>query len=314
VKATHQEILWNVTGQTLVWDAPEGRASSVSDVRVYRAEADDDSTVEWTATAAVETNPNTTLDGSAGTGQSDLRVIPLTVTTGIVAERRYLITSVAFGHKEWVEVETVESGVDVTVKHPLVNAYASVDTFVSTRITATVNATWVVDKNEISPEASTFPYYRAVWTYVVSGVTYRHQSYLDLVRLAAYHTVSPLDVDSVQPGWIDKLPVDYRKEQGRPLIEQAFSAVRLDLLADEKATRWLRHLDVMNELVARKAVVLSEELNSTNFGVGVNTTLAQAQERYQQRYDQLIREPKVPIMTSPGGSAFAGDRAPIWRR
>jgi hypothetical protein len=314
VRETHQEILFDVTGQSLIWDAPEGRPSSVTRVAVEVTQGDDSTADEFTPTGTVETNPATTLDASAGVGQSDLKNIPLTATTGIVQGRRYLLTSAANGLKEWVEVEKIVSADTVSSRHPLQNAYVSADTFQTTRITAPVDATWVADENKISPESSTFPYYRVVWVYVVGGVTYRHETSLDLVRTTAQHTVTPVDVAEIKATWLDELPVDSRRDQGRALIERAFRNVKRHLLADGKLGRWVRYLDVMNDLVAYQAIVLSEGVKVSNFGVGFNASYEAARQDYQQIYDQLIREPKVPIQSTPGGSAQPGTRLPLFVR
>src|SRR5690606_32448234 len=139
----HQDIAFNVTGQSLVWDAPEGQASSVTSVTVYRAYTGDTGTTEaaTTGTASID-SVDTTLDAAAGDGQADARLIPLTATTGIVAGREYLLTS-ADGLKEWVEVVSIDSGVSVTARHPLANTYAAADTFQGTRLSIGVDGTWV---------------------------------------------------------------------------------------------------------------------------------------------------------------------------
>lgn len=313
MRSTHQEVLFNVANQVLVWDAPEGRASSVTSVTVELANADDINANEFAPTGTVETNPNTTLDAAAGVGQTNLKLIPLTATTGASVGRWYLLTA-AKGHKEIVEVDEVDSGVSVTAKHNLHNAYASGDAFVSTRITAPVDATWMATEANLSPEDSTHPVYRVVWVYVVNSVTYRHESYLDLVRTSAQHTVTPLDVAEVKATWLDDLPLDYRRDQGRALIDRAYRNVRLHLLADLKLARWVRHLDVMNDLVACQSVVVAEAVKVSNFGVGFNAAYESARQFYQQIYDQLIREPKVPIQASPGGGSTSGERLPLFVR
>ena len=52
-----QQILYNVTGQSIYLDATEGRPSSVTSVAVYNDTAGDDDTTEsaTTGSAAVET-------------------------------------------------------------------------------------------------------------------------------------------------------------------------------------------------------------------------------------------------------------------
>jgi hypothetical protein len=87
----------------------------------------------------------------------------------------------------------------------------------------------------------------------------------------------------------------------------------MDMLADSKAIRWLRHLDVVNELVAYRAVQRAAEA-AVLAGADREAALAAARALYRQRYDDLIREPHVPIAAAPSGAGGAGMREPLWRR
>lgn len=308
----HQEILYNLVGQSLIWDAPEGRPSSVTSVVVYRADQDDDGPSEFTATGTVETNPNTTTVGTSGSSQADPTQIVLTLATGVTAGRQYVIASAANGDTETFVVEQL-SGSTITARSPLINDYPAGSTIQSARITAPVDAAWVASKTKLSPETEPAPWYRAVFTYVAGGVTYRAANFLDLVRYTTRHTVTPPDVDELKAGWLDGLPVDYRREQGRPLIAQAARELRLEMLADGKALRWVRHLDVVNELVVLRAIVVAEAARVQNFGVGFNASYQLALETYERRYRQLIREPKVATVVASGGAATTspGQRLPL---
>src|SRR5687767_3446192 len=130
---TVADILYGVAGQTLVFDAPEGRPSSVTSVDVRAWDAADDGDDEFSLTGSVETNPNTTLDAAAGASQTNPRNVPLAATTGIAIGRTYLITHATTALKEWAEVESITSADSVAVRHPLHNDYASSATFQSTR-------------------------------------------------------------------------------------------------------------------------------------------------------------------------------------
>lgn len=312
MRDVHQEILFDVTGQYLVWDAPEGRPSSVTAVRVLDADGNDDDEAEFEPTGTVETSPNTTIASTSGYGQDDPTILNLTSGTGVTRGRTYLLTG-TLGDVEWCPIVAI-TGATAYRRQPLRNSYAATSTFVSTRITAPVDGTWVADEDALSPESTTFPAYRVVWLYVVGGVTYRHQSFCDLVRYSARHTVLPVDVDSVEPGWIDRLPTDHQRDQGQGLIEQAFRAVRMDMLADAKALRWLRHLDVVNELVAYRAIERGAEAAVLAGAQDRAPALDVARAVYRRRYDDLIREPHVPIAVVPDGAAGAGRREPFFRR
>src|SRR5436190_5204308 len=102
------DILYGVTGQSLVFDAPEGRPSSVTSSTVHENIAGDDEQAEsaTTGSASVETNPNTTFDAASGVDQTDPRKCFLAATTGITPGRTYLAVNATL-ERDWVEVMAV---------------------------------------------------------------------------------------------------------------------------------------------------------------------------------------------------------------
>jgi hypothetical protein len=301
VKA-EQDILFGVASQTLWLDAPEGRPSSVTSASVFEATDGDASTAEsaTTGVASVETNPNTTLDATSGAGQTDPKVVNLTATTGCSVGRRYLITG-ASGSKEWVEVASISSGASITARHPLLGAFASADTFQSTRMSITVDTTWCSDSANLS--TGTAPRYRVRWVYVVSSVTYVRDTYFDLVRYAGDHNVDPIDIDRLSPGWMDRLPVDHRTDQGRALIDDAYAAVRLDLAAVDVNDASVADQAIVDELVRRKAVAMTE-LSRFLSGADRQAQLEAARLDYSSTLDAFVRVVRrAPTRSDSGGSS-----------
>lgn len=297
---TVQDIVFDATGQSLYFDVPEGRPSSVTSCSVFRWDVSDDDIAESAiGTPAVETNPATTLDGAAA---SLAQSIPLTATTGIAVDRRYLITSAA-GVKEWVEVESVTSAVSVAIKHPLLNTYASADTFQSTRITAAVDATWIADETNLTTDdVGPNPMYRARWVYVVGGVTYVADSYFNVVRYAARHGVQAQDMDSLVPSWLDTLPTDHRADQGRKLIDDAYREVRIDLHQVDLAASSVAESEIVDELVRLKCVE-SGEWAKFYAGSGDSQRAEVASRRYQTRLDALVRiVSRIPVRDNTGAA------------
>jgi hypothetical protein len=295
-----QDILFDVTGQTVYFDAPEGRPSSVTSVEVFRWDVSDDSTAESAVGAgSVETNPNTTLDGSAA---ALARSIPLTATTDIAVARRYLVTNAA-GLKETVEVDSITAADSVTVKHPLHNDYATGATFQTTRIQATVDATWAADSSNITADdVGPNPMYRVRWVYVVGGVTYVADTYFNLVRYGARHGVQPQDLESLVPGWLDTLPSDHRNDQGRRLIDDAYREARIDLHQVDLAASSIAESEIVDELVRLKAVELGEWARFYS-GSGDSMRADVASKRYQARLDALIRiVSRVPVRDKTGAA------------
>jgi hypothetical protein len=298
-----QDIVFDVTGQKLFFDCPEGRPSSVTSGSVFRWDVSDDDIAEAAiGTPAVETDPATTLDGAAGPSQSNPRNIPLTATTGVTVDRRYLITNAA-GLHEFVEIDSVTSGDSALGKHPLHNDYASGSSFQSTRIQATVDSTWVADLTNLTTEdVGPNPMYRVRWVYVVSGATYVADSYFNLVRYAARHGVQPQDIESLVPGWMDSLPTDHRVDQGRKLIDSAYSEVRIDMHQVDLAASTVAESEITDDLVRHKTVALAEWAKFLAGG-GDQTRVELAARKYQERLDSLVRVvSRVPVRDNSGAA------------
>lgn len=306
----HQEIIFNLAGQSFVYDPPEGRASGTPTVQVFASDTDDTGTAESATTGAASVDSvSTTISVAASAGAVALT---LTSGTGVAKNRRYLLTD-ADGNQETVEVLGV-SGTSVRIRHPLINDYASSSTFVGTRISIAVNSTWMADTTNLSDQLeSGAAGYRLRWAYTVNSVATIGVSYADLVRYQSKNLVSPLDVDRTFPGWLDRLSIDNREDQGVALVEEAFRAVRMDALADAQLLRRIRDTQVLSELVVYRANVLATQNNVIANGLGVES-LEVARDLYQQRYVSLIREPKVSVDQAGGGSNGTAERLPAWRR
>ncbi len=296
------DILYGVTGQSLYFDCPEGRPSSVTSSTVYANTTGDNGTTEsaLTGSAAVETSPDTTFDAASGDGQADPRKCNLTATTGTAIGRVYLATNATL-EREFVEVRAISSADHIIAREPLQNSYAATDTFVSTRITHSVDSTWVADSSNISGDIDPNAKYRWRLVYVVSSVTYVHDLYFDLLRYAGRHDVTPMDVDRKFPGWLDRLPTYYREDQGRALIDEAYKEIKYDLYNELKADQAIRNREVLNELVILRAGMLVDPTD-------VN------ERRYQDRFAQIIRFTKVPMSTSSGAGASAVLPTLIWSK
>lgn len=311
----HQDIEYNVTGQSLVWDCPEGRPSAVTSATVYSISTGDDGTAETATTgiAAVETNPNTTIDAATGFGQSNPRVVYVAATTGFAVGRDYLITS-ADGAKEWFRCVEIDSGVSVTAAYPLQNAFASADTVQSTRISISVLDAFIQDVNNVSDDMDPNPSYRVRWQYTVGGVEYVHDGYFDVVRYTSGHSVSPADMEAFVPNWQHNLPTYHQHDQGRRLIDEAFNQVRWDLHESDKADEMLRSADGIDELVKHRAWV-QLELAQLQAGQGDTTGLDLALRMYRSRLDQLVRVvSRLPESTSTSGAATIVPAGSIWEK
>jgi hypothetical protein len=300
---TVQEIQFGLAGQTIYYDCPEGRPSSVTSATAYYwNQADLDTTLNSQnviGAASIEANPDTTIDAASGAGQSDPRILNVAATTGFAVDRSYLVTA-ADGFREWFDVDEINSGNSVTARHPLHNTYAAADTVQSTRISVTVDSTWVSTVNYLIDNGPN-PGFRVRFVYVVNGASYSVDVPFKLVRYAGKHGVVASDIDSIYPGWIDRLPTDHIEDQGRRLIDEAFRSVKLDMHASGLDEAMVAEAEVLDELTRWKAVELGELAILMQSG-GDSTRYATARGAYQARFDSLIRiTTKVPVRNTTGG-------------
>jgi len=304
-----QDILYGVTSQTLVFDAPEGRPSSVTSMDVFPMTSGDDATAEPAlGAAAVETNPNTTVDATSGYGETDPRKVNLTATTGIAIGRSYLLTNITSGESEWVEVVEIVSADYVLAREPLLNSYPTSSTFVSTRISATVDSTWVADSTNITDDLDPNPGYRCRVQYVVASQTYVHHVEFDLVRYQGRHTVTPVDMVRFHPGWNHELPTYHQPDGGKQLIAEAYKQVKWDLHAAGHADEGLRSIEGVNQLVKHKAWVLLAR------GQG-EQMLELARREYQAQLDRLVQVTnRLPMATDASGAGNDVAAHGIWSK
>lgn len=300
---TVQDVLFDVTGQSVHFDCPEGRPSSVASATVYAYDSSDDGTAESAiGTPAVETNPDTTTDDAAGSDQTNPRLIPVAATTGFEVGRTYRIESAA-GVVEWFDVAEIASGVSVTAKHPLHNAYASSSDVESTRITATIDSTWVADETNLDETAGPNPAYRVRWVYVVDSKTYVADTYFNLVRYKGAHGVRPQGVEAIAHGWMDRLPTDHYQDQGRRLIDEAYRAVKIDLHQVWTDDAMVANTEILDELTRYKALEQTE-LARIMSGGGSRDAYDAVRLAYTARFDALVKvTSKVPTRSTDGGAA-----------
>ena len=87
---------------------------------------------------------------------------------------------------------------------------------------------------------------------------------------------------------LDGLPIDFREDQGRALIDRAWQALKEDLRQDGKADQAMRNSEMVAELVITRAMLLRNE-DAFLAGSIDAPRLAAARELYTRRYDAAIR-------------------------
>lgn len=296
------DILFEVIGQSLYFDCPEGRPSSVSSSTIYANTTGDSGTQEAAASgsAEIEATPNTTFDAASGDGQSNPRICNLTATTGVAMGRRYRATT-ALGLSESIEVVGISSGAYVVAREPLANAYVATDTFVSTRITQALSSEWVSDSSNLSEAYDPNPRYRWRLAYVVSSVQYVHDVYFDLVRYAARHDVTGLDVERRFAGWLRSVGTYERDDQGASVIAEAFQHVKFDLYNLAIPDQSIRNREVVNELVKLAAGAMAFNTEQHWF-------------LYNTRMQQLVANGKTDTAKDASAAASPGDIVSKWSK
>lgn len=294
-----QDIVVGVSGQSLLLDVPEGRPTSVTSVTVFENVIGDDGIAELATTgvAAIETSPDTTFDATSGRGQADARKCSLTATTGIAPGRVYLAINAVL-ERELVEVMSVTAADSVIGRYPLENTFAAGALFQTTRISIAMDSTWMADTSNISALITPHPRYRVRWVYTVASVQYVHDTYFDLVRYAGRHDVTPRDVDHAYGGWIMSVRTDYREDQGRALIEEAYRQVKLDLYGELLPDQGIRNRELVSALVIAKAglMVFPTEDND---------------EKYTTLFKQLVRSNELPVSVGSGAGAAPVSTRPL---
>jgi hypothetical protein len=280
--------------QELAFDCPEGRPSSVDEVRLCVWSDADVADIAGVLTASIEDDPDTTVASDAGAGQADRRLVELDDVTGIAVNRTYLLQA-AGGHRELVEVDELDiTGKTVRSTVPLHNVYADGDTFQSTRIVLAVDDTWAADETNIVDDAGANPMYRVRLVYTVASKQYVTDLYFNLVRYPGRHAVRPQDVELLVPGWMNRLPIAHKEDQGAGLIDDAYREVKMDLHGVNFDDSTLAESEVVDELVRYKTIELSEFARFLE-GTVPEDRFRAAELRYSTRKNSLV----VLVANSP---------------
>lgn len=307
----HKEIVYGATGQTVEFMAPDGRPSSATSATLIPFDADDDSGTAQALASVTIGSVSTTVGTASGDGTSDPTLIVVASATGITVGRTYLLTSTT-GASEWVVV-AAKSGASIYARSPLRNAYAIASTFQDTTISAAFPDAEAGNSNKITSPTRRIGY-RVRWVYVgADGTSKTAQTTVAIVRYQTRNPVLPVHVDNRFPGWLERLPTDYRADQGKSLIDSAFESVRVDILQEGQIDHAQRDPAALAELVIHKTMEIATEV-ALQVGGASAAALVAAREGYAERLNRLIRQPIVDVQVSEGGAAQVGARVPFWKR
>lgn len=306
----HDDIVWNVTGQSLRYRAPQGRPTS-ADFAVFADGTGDDGTAEFSGTATVDA-VDTTVSSASGAQQADPRKVSLASTAGIVVGRKYLLTENSA--TEWGEVLSIHSG-HVRMRDRLLGDYTAAATFQGCDLTAAVDATWVADRNNLSDLADPNPDYRVRWAITIGGAVVPAYSYFELVRAPRALAVDLLDVSARWPGLAEMLDVTDRGDQARTLIESASRIVRVDLAGIDLNDTAIMEDETLDEAIVRAArMVLAEAgIHPRAFSAGEYVAIATGS--YERFVEQNFRvRLRAPIASGADSGAESRQAAPYWEK
>lgn len=294
-------LTFDVLSQQIELLVRNGRPTSAT-FEVFTQYSGDDVDPEFSGACTVDT-PNTTLSGSAGPAQSDPNRLPLTSSAGLVTQtKKYLVSQ--NGLQEWVELVEVGTGY-ARARHPLQNNYTAGATVQSTYVFAAVDATFIQDSDSLSDLIDTTPDYRVKWTISVSGATVVAYSFFDVVRAVMTHSVDPSDLDNAVPGVINTMPIQYRAEGGRPLIDRAWSSVRAEFAAMQLDVNMIREDEVIDELVILRSMLSLAEGGWAPPNMDKNLYLQDRTEKFDRFLEKHFKVAAVhPIADADGAVAL----------
>lgn len=294
------DITFGVSGQTVEYRVPQGRPTSAT-FSVFNDYAADDDTAEFSGTATVESVNQSALSGASGPSQTDPNRINV-VSTNVTTARKYLV---AEGQRqEWVSPVEVGSGY-VRARHPLKNDYTTAATFVGSTITAAIDNTWAGSEENLSEHSDPNPSYRVRWAIVVGSETFIAYSYFDLVRAPVLHQIDIDDINGRAPGLMATMPTEYRVEQGRPLLEAAWRAVKADLAVCRLDVDAFRNDEALDELMIMKSLyVLAIGGWKPQAFPSVSEYLAEVRRDYDRYLEQHVKvNTPYKMATDTTGSA-----------
>lgn len=306
-----QDIIFDVDGQSVSYVVPEGRPSSVDSVEVYWHRDKDDDTKEGAISGSGSVNAvDTSVSSSSGASESNPRRIELSSTSDIEVGEEYLVENTS-GTSEWVEVTGSDSnGVDV--RYPLSHDYAAGSTFRGTKISATIDSTWVSDKDHLPDVGlSPRPDYRVRWKYTVDSKSYAKDTYFRLGRYAGRHGVRVIDV--AQRSTSFALDQQRYEDNGERFIESGYERVRADLYANNLGEAYLRDREVTWELTIR-AAILNHQLDKIYMGGGSADAVTVSQDEYNNHLNRVIQvKLHAPADANADGSAQRPRTQSLWQ-
>jgi hypothetical protein len=306
------DIVFGVTGQTLLHRVHQGRPSSAT-FEVFHECASDEDEPEWSGTATVD-SVDATLAAAAGVGQSDRASLTLDAGgASVESGRRYRLSQ--NGRVEWALIVS-RNGNSLVASAPLQNAYSTGADFESTYLSAAVDAAWVADDANLSEASDPTPDYRVRWEIVVGGATLVQFTFFSLVRGALEHGITMHDVEARFWNLIDDTPIDHRADGGSRLIDAAWEDVQADLSGNSIRANGLRDAQLLDQLLIHRIRLICAANGRRPADMSSEAFLAYAEKEYQRFLERhfLLASTVATAVGTGGSSARTKASPPIWRK
>lgn len=304
-------LLFGALNQTLAFRVPHGRPTSGT-FRVFGDTTGDEGEVEFEGPVSIDA-VSTAVASASGASQSDPRRVNLASVVGVAIGRKYLLAEDA--RQEWGEVVEIGTGY-VRLRHALLGDYTTAATFKSTYAFASVDSAWAADDANLGDVSDPNPDYRVRWDLQVGGAKFLAYSYFDLVRSPTQHRVDIADLNLRWPGLADSIPVEYRVDQGRVLIDEALRLVRMDMVRVGLDVDSARDDDQVDELVILAGLRLLAEggMHPRTMSAGEFVQLTQG--NYERFFEQHVQASlRIAVAVGSDSGRDPGRQAePYWEK
>ena len=305
-----EQIVYNVTGQSLVHRFIQGRPTAVT-FKVFEDGEDDDADPEFEGSASIDT-VSTTVDATSGKSQADPHKLSVAATTALVTGRLYRLTE--DGHSRFVEPVEIVSGDYVRLRHALRHDYAVGATLESTYASVAIDATFIADIDNINDHEDPNPGWRVRLEATIGGSGYVEYAFFDVVRGLVEPHIAISDIEAHGcPNLADTLPAHYRPENGQSLVSAAERIMRSNLHAIDLNDAALRDNEVLDEytILIAKRLLASGGWKPSGWEVGEFYTATMAEEeRFYERHFSISA--KHHTVSGAAGDASLNLSEPIW--
>lgn len=251
---TKDRIQFDLAGQYLEYEAPQGRPDADGTVTLYdpRLDPDDSDAVIVTGTATRRALA-ITMNGAAGPSESDPRNIPvlaadITSIAAVIDPGDFLWLESASHERERIEVLKIGAA-SIGARHPLQGSYASGATIRSAVMRSpAIPTAWIQDEDHLLLDCW------AKWVYAFDGRTYTVRSYFDVVREVPATEVTVDALLQVLPDLNTKL---VKQEELRGFIREAQGEVDHMLVGRGLEPTRLRGNEAVKRLVLKRAALLA---------------------------------------------------------